>query len=291
MSSVNGLDVAQQFLANIVTKPERWLVGEPFEKLDFRPGQVVTLTAPPGAAKTTLAMQIVYGLLENQPNLKCVVTCADLKPQQLFRKFVSRLAGVRASSLRDGVLTDREQRNVKRVVEQMSGIWARITFCKPPWTVESLQSAMNETQSQFAVVDYIQRFDVTTKREIADDRTRVKKVSDALQLLTHQGAGFLVVAAMARQKDNRGQSSYEGGNLASLGDTKSLDYNTDDCYLLTRGECGLAELKCLKKREWNCDDPNIHLRFEGEYQAFFAADPLADTPMTGFGPTTSEASK
>ena len=86
-------------LYNLDTKPERWLAGPPFDTLDVRPGRVLLFGAPPGAGKTTLALQLVTDLLARQPALRCVIANVETAAPVLLDKLLSRLAGVDLTAL------------------------------------------------------------------------------------------------------------------------------------------------------------------------------------------------
>ncbi|QEL19130.1 DnaB-like helicase C-terminal domain-containing protein [Limnoglobus roseus] len=276
MLPCNGVDVANSLLANLNHKPERWTVGPPFEKLDLRPGRIVGVASQPAAAKTTAAAQIATQLLQHQPDLRCVFACVDLRREELVQKIASRLAGVSVSAIMDGEMNDGEAQRATHALTNNQDVWSRIDFLSEPFTTEHLFARMQAVKAAFAVVDYVQEFDTSNdpKKQVADERMRIKKVLAELKRATHKGAGFLVISSITQQRSAKGNANYDQAelSLASFGGSSSIEYKTDDGYVLLRGENGTAKLHCVKKRHFvhGQADNHIRLRFKGDTQTFEA---------------------
>ena len=91
---VRGDDVARRLIRDLDETPERWHAGPPFDSLDIRPSRVIVIGAPPGVGKTTAVQQIVTGLLERQPELRCVVGNVETGPGPLTQRLLARFAAV-----------------------------------------------------------------------------------------------------------------------------------------------------------------------------------------------------
>src|SRR5207245_1197066 len=83
------------------------------------------------------------------------------------------------------------------------------------------------------------------------------------------GAAVVVVAAVGRQRDERGRSGYGGLNLASFRESSELEYGADDAFLLVPddpADPGAVTLRHVKSRHGEPRD--LPLRFTGAVQRF-----------------------
>jgi replicative DNA helicase len=80
---------------------------------------------------------------------------------------------------------------------------------------------------------------------------------------------------VARSKDKRGRSSYDGDalNLASFRESSELEYGADSAYILVPGDDNpeAVTLRCLKHRHGEPRD--IALRFGRTRQRFMPTNP------------------
>ena len=266
---LSALDIARdKALWDLDSKPERWVAGAPFESLDIRPGRVLLFGAPPGAGKTTFALQLMADLLERQPPLRCVVANVETAPPQLLDKLLSRLAEVDYAALQDRVLLDEERAKVDAALRDRAGLLARIGFLCPPYSMRNLFAAMVEFDARLAVVDYVQRFTAGDK----EDRAKLDALMTEVRTLADRGAAVVVISSVARQKSKNGSSTYAGLSMAAFRGSAELEFGADSAYLLHRESAGVARLECVKQRFGAMRD--IPLRFRGEFQRFDAGDAL-----------------
>jgi len=250
-------------------KPERWTAGAPFETLDVRPGRVLLFGAPPGAGKTTLALQLVSDLLAAYPALRAVVANVETAPPVLLDKLLSRLAGVDLTALMNRMLLDDERARIDAALRDRADVLARLAFMPGPFTVPNLFEGMRTFDARLAVVDYVQRFTAGDK----DDRAKLDAVMNQVRQLADAGAAVIVVSSVARQKDRRGSSTYGGLTMAAFRGSAELEFGADSAYLLHADpRSGVARLEHVKERFGQLRD--VPLRFCGAFQRFDAGDDL-----------------
>ncbi len=106
---------------------------------------------------------------------------------------------------------------------------------------------------------------------------------DYLRQFADAGCAVLCVSAVARSKDKRGRSTYDGDalSLASFRESSELEYGADTAYVLVpdRHNGEHVRLRCLKHRHGEPLD--IELRFERRLQRFTAAEPLPTADERG----------
>lgn len=261
--------VANSPTFDLDAKPERWHVGPPFDALDIRPGRVVLIGAPPGVGKTTLALQLISGALENHPTLRAVTGNVEMAPAALTEKLLARLARVPLDALQDRTFTADERRRIEAAVVAHAPLLDRIGFLDPPFTLRHLAGALVEFGARLAVVDYAQRF--TTGE--GDDRAKLDALMSGVRTLATAGACVVLISSVARQKSKNGSSTYAGLNLASFRGSSEIEFGADTAYILEADpKSGVAVLKCEKDRFRQPRD--VPLRFDGALQTFTAGDPL-----------------
>ena len=119
------------------------------------------------------------------------------------------------------------------------------------------------------MVDYVQRFTAGDK----DDRVKLDAVMGEVRTLAGQGAAVLVISSVARQKNSRGSSTYQGLSLAAFRGSAELEFGCDSAFLLHADpRSGVARLENVKERFGQLRD--IPLRFCGAFQRFDAGDIL-----------------
>ena len=266
----SALDVARdRSQYDLDAKPERWLAGPPFETIDIRPGRVLLFGAPPGAGKTTFALQLASDLLDRYPQLRCVVGNVETAAPVLLDKLLARFASVPLDAVMNREFLDDERRRIDAALTDRADLLARIGFLDPPFSVPNLFDGMKDFDARLAVVDYVQRFSAGDK----DDRAKLDAVMGQVRVLASAGAAVIVISSVARQKSKNGSSTYGGLTLAAFRGSAELEFGADSAFLLHSDPAtGVARLECVKERFGRPRD--IALRFRGEYQRFDAGDVL-----------------
>ena len=249
------------------TQPTRWTPPAPFESIDLRPGRIVLIGAPPGAGKTTLALQLVFDVAARH-DLRAVVCNVEMNADVLLDKLLARLARVDVGALMNRNLTEPERDRILSAVATHADKLARIAFHVGPPTVASVYESTRSFDARLIVLDYLQRFAL----DAADDRSRLDRLMSQVRRVADQGLAVLVISSVSRQR-SRGGSTYAGLDMASFRNSGELEFGSDSAYLLDADpRHGIATLRQVKNRFGPLR--NIPLRFDGPYQEFRAGDVL-----------------
>lgn len=267
---LSALDIARdKDKYDLDTKPERWILGPPFDRLDVRPGRVILLGAPPGVGKTTLSLQLVSDALELYPQLRCVVGNVETAPPVLLDKLLARFAAVPFEAVMNREFLIDERARIDAALRDRADLLGRIGFLEQPYSVPNLFDGMKAFNARLAVVDYIQRFSAGDR----EDRAKLDAVMSQIRLLVDLSAAVIVISSVARQKSRNGSSTYGGLTMAAFRGSAELEFGADSAYLLHSDPAtGIAKLECVKERFGTPRD--IPLRFHGEFQRFEAGDIL-----------------
>jgi replicative DNA helicase len=89
-----------------------------------------------------------------------------------------------------------------------------------------------------------------------------------LRQFADTGVAVVVVAAVARTKDQKGRSSYSGDglSLASFRESSELEFGADDAFILVPKDDDSVTLKHLKAR--HTEPKDLVLQFDRKRQRF-----------------------
>jgi replicative DNA helicase len=238
--------------------------------IPVRQGEVVAITAPPGAGKTCLVMAMTFDALHGCADLSAVVANVEMSWQQLVEREVSRSSGVPYDWIRT-----REFRGVPDLVARVESaqtaiaqVAARMTFVSPPMTLEAVDRTIDDTGARWVVLDYLQRIPPydDPARNPPDTRLRVNEAMCLVRGLADQGRAVLVVSAASR---GSGKAAYADMGLGSFRESSELEFGADTVFTLNTEEAHYL-LRCHKSRFGRRHD--IHLDFDGEHQRFTRID-------------------
>jgi replicative DNA helicase len=250
--------------------PVRYSVG--LDGIEVGPGLVTLIGGAPGGGKTALVMQLVCEALGRTPDLKAVVCNVEMSPAVLLDRQLARLSGTDLSLIRHRRLGAAHGADLQRGLEALERVADRLAFVRPPYDLANVAASADAFDASLIVLDYIQR--IGAPGEHGDRRGSVDATMGYLRQFADAGTAVVVVAALARSKDARGRSSYDGASLslASFRETSELEYGADDAFILApEGEDDGRILKHLKSRHGEAGD--IALHFDGAHQRFTTAAP------------------
>jgi len=242
-------------------------------RVELGPGRVVLVGGLPGGGKTAIAMQFVLDALRASPTLRAVVANVEMSPAVLLDRQLARLSGVPLDLITHRRLAEAHAERIDRGLATLEAVADRLAFLQPPFDLGNVAATADEFDAALLVLDYLQRF--RAPGEHADRRGSVDALMDYLRQFADAGCAVLCVSAVARSKDKRGRSSYDGEalSLASFRESSELEYGADSAYVLVphADDAEATTLRCLKHRHGEPAD--IALRFERRLQRFTATDP------------------
>lgn len=245
--------------------------GSSLARLEVGPGLVDLFGGPPGVGKSALVTQFAFEALHLSPNLKALVANVEMSPATLLDRQFARLSGIDLHTVRHRKLTACHEPKVDAGLQALGEIIERVAFMGPPFSVENVAKSAEAFGADLIVLDYIQRF--APPGEHAQRKAAVDALMDYVRGMADCGVAVLVVAAVGRQRDEKGRSSYGGLNLASFRESSELEYGADDAWILVRDEPDIPEgvtLKHVKSRHG--EEKDIPIRFAGAYQRFDVID-------------------
>lgn len=242
------------------------------------PGRVTLLGGAPGQGKTALSMQIITDALRMNPELRACVCNVEMSTEALLDRQAARLSGISLTTIRKRVFGPEHSVRLDAAFNTMEPVVERMCFVTSPFNLENVAATADDFKADILILDYIQR--IRPPGDHSDKRGSVDAAMDSLRKFAANGIAVVVIAALARTKNKRGQSSYDsaGLGLASFRESSELEYGADDAYLLVpHKDEGLVLLKHLKARS---DEPgDIELEFDKPLQRF--TDPESDEASPG----------
>jgi replicative DNA helicase len=241
------------------------------ERIEIGPRLVTLVGGPPGAGKTALTMQWVIDALRLTDSLRALVCNIEMPPSVLLDRQLARLSGISASTIRYRKLDHSHADRLDRAVNTLEPLGDRLSFLRPPFDLENVGASADVIQADLLVLDYIQRIPPPGKH--GDRRSSVDATMNYLRQFADAGVAVIVVAAVARQKDAKGRSSYHHDSLglASFRESSELEFGADDAFILASDPkvADLVHLRHLKARHTEPKDLALH--FARKLQRFTPA--------------------
>ncbi|MGL4424326.1 MAG: DnaB-like helicase C-terminal domain-containing protein [Gemmataceae bacterium] len=259
-------------------KPRRYRLPPPFDALDIRPGYFALFGGAPGHGKTAALLQIAIELLRENASAVVLVANVEVSRERMEDRILARLAQVPLSKIVDAELTPEELESFEALLPTATELATRLAFLNPPYTLRHIADTAVHFGANVIILDYIQRIriDGPTTR---DRREELEDAAGIVRGLCDRGAAVLVASAVARQKNNSG-NTYAGLNLASFRGSSELEYGCDAAYVFVRGEGDEITLSCEKNR--HAAPTDIRTLFDRPLQQFRSAP----TGLDAFGATT-----
>lgn len=251
------------------TPPTLFPVGTgALARLELGPGLVTLFGGPPGAGKTAFVMQAVVDALRLTRSLRLLVCNVEMPPRVLLDRQLARLSGIELDDIRYRRLDAAHADRLDQGLATLEGLADRLCFVRPPFDLANVAAAADAFRADVLLLDYLQR--IRPPGEHGDRRGSVDASMDYLRQFADAGVAVVVVAAVARQKDSKGRSSYgaDSLNLASFRESSELEFGADDAFILAPDakDAGRVTLRHLKAR--HTEPRDIVLRFDRCRQSF-----------------------
>lgn len=248
--------------------PTLWPIGSgELARIEIGPGRVTLLGGAPGAGKTCFAMQAVVDALRMTPTLRVLVCNIEMPAAVLLDRQLSRLSGIDVSTVRHRRFDATHADRLDQSLHTLEGLADRLCFVRPPFTLENVAAAADAFRADVLLLDYVQR--IAPPGTHGDKRGSVDASMNFIRQFADAGTAVICVAAVARSKDSKGRSSYDGDglNLASFRESSELEFGADDAFILTPDANGsTVTLKHLKAR--HSEPKDLTLTFDRRLQRF-----------------------
>lgn len=249
--------------------PTLYRVGDAeLARIELGPKLVTLFGGAPGAGKTAFTMQCVVDGLRLNPDLRWCVANIEMPPSVLLDRQLARLSGIDAESIRYRKLDGQHADRLDQALNTLEAIADRLCFVRPPFDLANIAAACDAFGADVLTLDYIQR--IAPPGQHNDRRGSVDATMNYLRQFADAGLAVIVVAAVSRQKDRQGRSSYAGDSLslASFRESSELEFGADDAYILApdANDAETVQLRHLKARHTQPRD--VLLRFDRQRQSF-----------------------
>jgi replicative DNA helicase len=252
--------------------PTLYPVGDgEFARIEIGPKLVTLIGGAPGAGKTAFSMQCTVDALRLTDSLRVAVCNIEMPPEVLLDRQLARLSGVDATAIRYRQLDGSHADRLDQAINTLEHVAERLCFVRPPFNLANVAATADAFGADVLILDYIQR--IQPPGEHGDRRGSVDATMNYLRQFADVGTAVVVIAAVSRQKDKAGRSSYAGDSLslASFRESSELEFGADDAYILVPDPKtdDIVTLRHLKARHTEPHD--LILRFDRRRQSFTPA--------------------
>src|SRR5947209_8220766 len=222
---VAAADLLDAWRADVVSgaPPILYPIGAgELERIEIGPGLVTLLGGAPGAGKSAFAMQAVIDALRLTPTLRALVCNVEMPPAVLLDRQLARLSGIDLTTIRYRRLRAEHAQRIDQALETLAPLAERLCFVRPPFNLANVAASADAFGAGLIVLDYLQR--IPPPGDHADRRGSVDACMDYLRQFADAGVAVVVVSAVGRGKNHRGQSTYDGDvlSLASFKESSEL---------------------------------------------------------------------
>jgi replicative DNA helicase len=153
-------------------------------------------------------------------------------------KIVARRAQIDLTSLQKNAVLPRHAERLDPALEALAPIGDRLFFAEPPFEFGRIVDEVESTGARLVCVDYVQRLPADPDLvPHTDERTRLEGLMAACRDLARTDRCVLVLSAVGRARNGKGQVSYgEHLNYANLRGSSELEFAPDDVAVLVRAD-------------------------------------------------------
>jgi hypothetical protein len=169
-------------------------LGPALNGLEIGSGLVTVIGAPPGAGKTTLAMQVAFVVRLHNPGFRVVVANRESSMEVLLQRELARQTGVSSKAIRFGSCNATELAKLQRAVDELRPLLTRMSSLDEPGQLSMLMRLLSE-EPGLLILDYIQKFAPPGEAKVG-----VTAVMTMCRQFARAGWAVLALSATARTK-------------------------------------------------------------------------------------------
>ncbi len=250
------------------------VAAAPWGSIAFRPYEILAVAGPPANGKTALVMQWVFDAVRLNDNVRCLVVNVEMTPAKLIERQIARFSGVPMTDIQKRRNLDASKRPICEALNTLATIQDRLFFMSEPFNMAKIVEAVDATNPDVLVIDYIQR--IGSGYAATDVRMQVNAVMSELRELANAGLAVVLVSAVGRTSSKRG-GGYHGDaiGLGSFRESSEIEYGIDDGLLLIDenpdahgGDGNQREFTLRHVKSRNREPKSLRLKFIGAMQSF-----------------------
>lgn len=213
----------------------------------FQPGDLIILAARPGVGKTAIALNFINNaakeikLNKTSEKDRVVIFSLEMGKEQLCQRLVSLNAGVEASALRSGKMSDIDWERVQSTVETLKTL--PILIDDEAVSIVDIQAKLKQLKSEYnlklVVIDYLQLMKgPAIKGAQANRQQEVSTISRMIKLLARRiQTPIIALAQLSRDVEKRKGKPM----LSDLRESGSLEQDADIVCFLHRQDDNLGD--------------------------------------------------
>ncbi len=192
---------------------------------------VTMFGGPPGVGKTAFVMQLIVDALRHTPTLKALVANVEMPPASLLDQQLARFSGIDLHTIRHRKLKPEHSKRVGHGLHILADLMDRLMFLGMPFSLENVAKAGEDCEADMIVLDYLQRF--APPGEHSHKKAAVDASMELVRGMADCGVA-VVVAAVGRQRDEKGGADTQGSTLRASGSRANWSMGRTTLFSLWR---------------------------------------------------------
>jgi replicative DNA helicase len=215
-------------------RPTRWDAGKVFDNIVLSPGRVVLVGGPPAVSKTAFVLALVVEALARDPALVAYLTNVEMDALELVHRIVARRSGIDVGALRNNAVLPKHAARLKAAVDSLAPLGDRLVFGEAPHEFGRMIDDVEACGARLVAIDYIQRLSADARLiPHSGERERLEGLMAACRTLANRDRCAIVVSAVGRARDSKGQVRYSSNlTQANLRGSSELEFAADDVIIL-----------------------------------------------------------
>lgn len=243
-------------------------------------GGLTVVAAPPSVGKSALAMQLMLGAMEHDPDLVAVWCLGEMTLESFARRAVCHWS-TRGGMAKVSMSSAEQRSDLARgaAINLAMAVGERLRIVKPPLSIDRIEAEVIQAKAKLVVVDYVQLVELG---DAQDRRAEIDGVVRRLRRLSlEHSTAVLAVSNIAKVVSAETR-------IGAIGkESSELDFAADILLLGIADERedqnGLRSVKwaCKKNRHGQCQDADT--LFDGRLQTFTDAIASRDAAFDSWG--------